>query len=159
LIAAPRQKLTLEEKAIIRDGGTPEGWSRAKRAQKDRDACWTLKRGRSKLKPEGAQRQTIQIAVPVFSYKSQIGIDRRHGLIRRWTVTDAAQHDSRSFPTLLDPGNTALVAVSPYQGLYLLGGAPQARNRTARKQVLRGRRSLRIRQSPVDPLENTVGRG
>jgi DNA polymerase-3 subunit epsilon len=27
-------------------------------------------------------------------YKSHIGIDRRHGLIRRWTVTDAAQHDS-----------------------------------------------------------------
>jgi IS5 family transposase len=34
LIAAPRQKLTLEEKAIIRDGGTPEGWSAVKRAQK-----------------------------------------------------------------------------------------------------------------------------
>ncbi|MFC7739146.1 hypothetical protein ACFQX4_26010 [Roseomonas sp. GCM10028921] len=107
LIAAPRQKLTLEEKAIIRDGGTPEGWSRAKQAQKDRDARWTLKRGRAKPKPEGAQRQAIQIAVPVFDYKSHIGIDQRHGLIRRWTVTDAAQHGSRSFPALLDPGNTA----------------------------------------------------
>ena len=66
-----------------------------------------LKRGRAKPKPEGAQRQAIQIAVPVFGYKSHIGIDRRHGLIRRWTVTDAAQHDSRSFAGLLDPGNTA----------------------------------------------------
>jgi IS5 family transposase len=28
-------------------------------------------------------------------------------LIRRWTVTDAAQHDSRSFVDLLDAGNTA----------------------------------------------------
>ncbi len=27
--------------------------------------------------------------------------------IRRWTVTDAAQHDSRSFAALLDPENTA----------------------------------------------------
>jgi transposase len=44
LIAAPRQKLTIE-KATIREGGTPEGWSRAKRAQKDQDARWTLKRG------------------------------------------------------------------------------------------------------------------
>jgi IS5 family transposase len=52
-------------------------------------------------------RQAIQIAVPIFGYKSHIGIDRRHGLIRRWTVTDAAQHDSRSFAALLDPGNTA----------------------------------------------------
>jgi IS5 family transposase len=49
----------------------------------------------------------MQIAVPVFGYKSHIGIDRRHGLIRRWTATDAAQHDSRSFPDLLDPGDTA----------------------------------------------------
>jgi IS5 family transposase len=107
LIAAPRQKLTIQEKAIIREGGTPEDWSQAKRAQKDRDARWTLKRGRTKPRPEGTQRQAIPIAVPVFGYKSHIGIDRRHGLIRRWTVTDAAQHDSRSFPALLDPGNTA----------------------------------------------------
>ena len=107
LIAAPRQKLTLEEKATICEGSTPEHWSKAKRAQKDQDARWTLKRGRSKPKPEGHRRQAIQIAVPVFGYKSHIGIDRRHGLIRRWTVIDAAQHDSRSFPALLDPGNTA----------------------------------------------------
>jgi IS5 family transposase len=106
LIAAPRQKLTIEEKATIREGGTPAHWSKAKRAQKDRDARWTLKRGRTKPK-QGHQRQAIQIAVPIFGYKSHIGIDRRHGLIRRWTVTDAAQHDSRSFATLLDPGNTA----------------------------------------------------
>ena len=45
--------------------------------------------------------------MPIFGYKSHIGIDRQHGLIRRWTVTDAAQHDSRSFPALLDPKNTA----------------------------------------------------
>jgi hypothetical protein len=107
LIAAPRQKLTIEEKATIRKGGTPEGWSRHKRAQKDRDARWTRKRGRAKPKPEGTQRQAIQIAVPVFGQKSHIGIDRRHGLIRRWTVTDAAQHDSRSFVGLLDAENTA----------------------------------------------------
>ncbi|WP_158601052.1 transposase [Teichococcus wenyumeiae] len=103
---SPRQKLTIEEKAIIRDGGTPEGWSRAKRAQKDRDARWTLKRGRTKPRPEGTQRQAILIAVPAFGYKSHIGIDRRHGLIRSWAVTDAAQHDSRSFAGLLDPENT-----------------------------------------------------
>ncbi|MFZ6765213.1 IS5 family transposase [Pseudoroseomonas sp. WGS1072] len=107
LIAAPHQKLTLEEKATIREGGTPADWSRAKRAKKDRDAQWTLKRGRARPKSEGAPRQAIQIAVPVFGYKGHIGVDRRHGLIRRWTVTDAAQHDSRSFVGLLDAGNTA----------------------------------------------------
>jgi IS5 family transposase len=59
IIAAPRQKLTLEEKATIREGGTPEGWSRAKRAQKNRDARWMLKRVRTKSKSEGHQRQAI----------------------------------------------------------------------------------------------------
>jgi hypothetical protein len=54
LIAAPRQKLTVEEKATIREGATPAHWSKAKRAQKDRDARWTPKRGRAKRKPEGA---------------------------------------------------------------------------------------------------------
>lgn len=61
-----------------------------------------------------SQAQTRGHAAPnhpdrgaIFGYKSHIGIDRRHGLIRRWTVTDAAQHDSRSFAALLDPGNTA----------------------------------------------------
>jgi IS5 family transposase len=107
IIVAPRQKLTIEEKATIREGGTPADWSRAKRAQKDRDARWTLKRGRTKPGCEGAQRLAIQIAVPIFGYKSHIGIDRRHGLICRWTVTDAAQHDTRSFPARLDPENTA----------------------------------------------------
>jgi IS5 family transposase len=107
IIAAPRQKLTVEEKATIREGDTPSDWSGAKRAQKDWDARWTLKRGRAKRGPEGAQRPSIQIAVPIFGYKNHIGIDRQHGLIRQWTVTHAAEHDSRSFPVLLDAGNTA----------------------------------------------------
>lgn len=44
LIAAPRQKLTIEEKATIREGGTPEACSRAKWAQKDCEVRWILKR-------------------------------------------------------------------------------------------------------------------
>jgi IS5 family transposase len=107
LIAAPRQKLTIGEKATLREGGIPADWSKPKQAQKDRGARLTLKRGRAKPKSDGARRQAIQIAVPVFGYKGHIGIDQRHGLIRRWTVTDVAQHDSRSFADLLDPENTA----------------------------------------------------
>ena len=36
-----------------------------------------------------------------------IGIDRRHRLIRRWAVTDAARHDGALLPELIDPGSTA----------------------------------------------------
>jgi len=114
LIQAPRQKLSEDEKATVRAGGTPAGWSPAKRRQKDRDARWTLKRGRAKPKPEGGTpRKAVEIAVPVFGYSQRpkavdhLGIDRRWGLIRTWTVTSAAEHDSRSFGTLLDDRNTA----------------------------------------------------
>jgi IS5 family transposase len=108
VVAAPRQKLTDDEKAVIRGGGIPGDWSKAKRRQKDLDARWTIKRGRSK-RSDATEMQAagVAIAVPIFGYKNHAGIDRRHGLIRRWTVTSAAAHDSRPFEGLLDPKNTA----------------------------------------------------
>lgn len=108
VIAAPRQKLTDDEKAAVRGGGTPPGWSNAKRRQTDLDTRWTIKRGRSKRNEASEMQATgVAIAVPMFGYKNHAGIDRRHGLIRGWTVTSAAAHDSRPFEGLLDPKNTA----------------------------------------------------
>ncbi|MEO0631977.1 MAG: transposase, partial [Planctomycetota bacterium] len=48
----------------------------------------------------------MQIAVPVYGYKSHVGADRRHRLIRTWSVTDAASYDGRALPALLDTSNT-----------------------------------------------------
>lgn len=109
VVQARPARLTVEEKAIIRRGETPAGWSPARRAQIDRDARWTLKRGRKRPPPdEGTnQRQQVEIAVPIFGYKSHVGIDRRHGLIRTWTVTHAAAHDGGQLRDLLDASNTA----------------------------------------------------
>ena len=109
VIQARPVRLTAEEKAVVRNGGTPAGWSPARRAQIDRDARWTLKRGRKRPPPEErtSQRQQVEIAIPMFGYKSHVGIDRRHGLIRSWTVTHAAAHDGGQLPELLDAGNTA----------------------------------------------------
>ena len=53
------------------------------------------------------QAATVEIAASVFGYKNHAGIDQRHGLVRRWTVTSAAAHDSRPFEGLLDPKDTA----------------------------------------------------
>ena len=108
VVQARPARLTAEEKAVIRGGGTPPGWSPAKRAQIDYDARWTLKRGRKRPPPEGrSQRQAVEIAVPVFGYQNHIGIDRAHGLIRSWTVTHAAAHDGGQLAHLLDADNTA----------------------------------------------------
>lgn len=106
IVAAPRQRMTGEERAIVKGGGIPEGWQAQPRklAQKDRDARWTLKRGRRKRRPDGTLM--AEIATPVFGYKSHIGTDQRHGFIRKWTVTDAARHDGRELAGLLDKTNT-----------------------------------------------------
>jgi IS5 family transposase len=107
IVAAPRQKLSDEDKAAIKDGGRPPGWSPAKRRQKDIDARWTIKRGRRKRSEASEMKATgVEIAVPIFGYKNHAGIDRRFGFIRRWAATSAAAHDSRPFEALLDPKNT-----------------------------------------------------
>ncbi|MGK2921763.1 MAG: IS5 family transposase [Methyloceanibacter sp.] len=107
IVEAPRQRNTDGEKADLKAGRIPEAWAAkpAKLRQKDRDGRWTLKRGRRKKRPDGSL--AMEIAIPVYGYKSHIGADRRHRLIRTWTVTDAARHDGREMPALLDRSNTA----------------------------------------------------
>ena len=108
VIEARRPRLTKDEKATLRDGGTPPGWSKARTRQIDRDGRWTIRRGKKAPPPEGAQRQaTSEIAVPIFGYKNHVGIDRAHGFIRRYTVTHAARHDGSQFAAVLDAANTA----------------------------------------------------
>jgi IS5 family transposase len=107
VVAAPKQRNTEDEKRALREGRIPQDWAKkpAKPRQKDRDARWTVKYSKAKPAADGAKR--VDIAVPMFGYKNHIGIDRRHGLIRTWTATDAARHDGAQLPGLLDRVNTA----------------------------------------------------
>jgi IS5 family transposase len=41
------------------------------------------------------------------AYKNHISTDRRHGLIRKWDVSDAAANDGKRLKVLLDKQNTA----------------------------------------------------
>jgi IS5 family transposase len=108
LIAAPRQRNTDAEKAAIKEGKrADEIWPEkpAKARQKDTDARWTVKF--SKARPAADGKPQIDIAIPAFGYKNHISIDRRHGIIRRQKVTDAAAHDgARLREGLIDPNNT-----------------------------------------------------
>ena len=101
IVAAPRQRNTLTEKEAIKAGRIPKGWADkpAKLCQKDRDARWTVKFSKAKPRQDGTPQ--IDIAVPAFGYKNHISIDRRHGLIRRWTTSDAAAHDGAHLATVL----------------------------------------------------------
>jgi IS5 family transposase len=107
IIAAPKQRNTDGEKRDIKEGRIPPEWANrpAKLRQKDRDARWTVKY--TKAKPSEAGLPRVDLAIPAFGYKNHIGIDRRHRLIRRWTVTDAARHDGALLPEVIDTSNTA----------------------------------------------------
>lgn len=107
IVAAPKQRNTDGEKRDIKEGRIPPEWANkpAKLRQKDRDARWTVKYTKAKHDADGRKR--VDLAIPAFGYKNHIGIDRRHGLIRRWTVTDASRHDGALLPQLIDTDNTA----------------------------------------------------
>ena len=107
LVSAPRQRNSEAEKAEIKAGRVPPGWQDkpAKLRQQDRDARWTLVFGKARLREDGIRH--ADIAIPVFGYKSHAGIDRRHGFLRKWDVTDASRHDGRMLRRgLLDRTNT-----------------------------------------------------
>lgn len=109
VVEARRPRLTQDEKATVKGGGVPEAWSQARRAQMDCDGRWTLKRGQKRSADRSARpsRTPTELVIPAFGYKNHLGIDRRHGFIRRFAVTDAATHDGRQLGRLLDPDNTA----------------------------------------------------
>jgi IS5 family transposase len=92
IVSAPKQHNSREEKETIKDGKTPDDWTRkpAKNRQKDKDARWTKKNERS-----------------YFGYKNHIGVDRRHKFVRRYAVSDASVHDSQKLEDVLDTSNTA----------------------------------------------------
>ena len=108
LVPAPRQRNDDGEKQDIKAGkAADEIWpdKPARARQKDVDARWTVKT--SKAKPRVDGQAQADLAVPVFGYKNHISTDRRHGLIRKWTVTAASAHDGARLPDLLDKTNTA----------------------------------------------------
>jgi transposase, IS5 family len=108
IVAAPKQRNTLEEKRAIKQGRIPEEWKDkpATLAQKDRDARWTVKYTKAKPREDGSL-PSVDLAIPAFGYKNHVSIDRGFGLIRKWTTTDAAAHDGARLEDMLDRTNTA----------------------------------------------------
>src|SRR5450756_534534 len=92
IVPVPKQRNTLEENAAVKSGQTPEDWEQkpAKNRQKDKDARWTKKHGKS-----------------FFGYKNHVNADARHKLIRGYDVTEASVHDSQKLDGLLNTTNTS----------------------------------------------------
>ena len=90
LIPVPVQRNSRDENTQIKQGDIPEDWDGNKQRQKDTDARWTKKNGKSH-----------------YGYKNHIEVDNKHKLIRQYKTTDASVHDSNVFEELLDPDNTS----------------------------------------------------
>ncbi len=100
IVPAPVQRNTREENGRIKQGDVPPDWDDNKRSQKDVDARWTKKHGKSH-----------------YGYKNHINVDNKNKLIRSFDVTDASVHDSQVFEELLDVDNSSadVWADSAYQ--------------------------------------------
>ena len=91
IVPVPRNHNTRDENAAIKGGEGLEDWENkpAKRNQKDADARWTKKPGKSH-----------------YGDKNHVNVDRKHKLVRRYHVSDAARHARQAMDHLLMQGNT-----------------------------------------------------
>ena len=92
IVPVPKQRNSRDENDEVKAGKTPEAWEKnpAKNRQKDKDARWTKKHGKS-----------------FYGYKNHVNADAKHKLIRQYDVTDASVHDSQKFDGLLNQANTS----------------------------------------------------
>ena len=131
----------------LRKGASRPRWAAkpAKLAQKDREARWTVKW--SKAEPADDGFAAMDLAVPAFGYKNHVGIDRRHGLIRTWWVTDAARHDGAQLRALISKAITAVTygAIRPIARVRTRGS--WLRTDFARRSTARSRRASRCRST------------
>ena len=90
LVPAPKQHFTKGDKEILEQNAVPADWKPAKRRQKDLDASWTKKHGKS-----------------YHGYKFTVSVDRKHKFIRQWIADTAKVHDSQHLEAVLDDWNTS----------------------------------------------------
>ena len=141
IVPVPKQRNSREDNAKIKEGSAPDGWSDNKRCQKDVDARWTKKHGKTH-----------------YGYKNHISVDRQHKVIRRYQITSAAVHDSRVFEELLDPNNSSgdVWADSAYRSADRETTLPEYRYRSHIHRKGTRKRSLNDREQEANRKRSTV---
>ena len=127
LVSAPLQHFTKGEKAQLDQGKLPEGWSQARRRQKDLDATHTKKHGKRH-----------------HGYKMSISADLKHKFIRKIETGTASEHDSTHFDQVLDQDNTS-------KDVYADRGYP-SQQRSQMLQALGYREHIQRKARPGKPL-------
>ena len=121
-VEAPAQRNSKEERETIKKGEIPEEWQDKtnKLRQKDTDARWTKKNGKS-----------------YFGYKDHVKADAESKLIEDYKVTNASVRDSKATPEITERDNI-LYADSAYCGQPFAETLPETVVRRICKQ---GRRN------------------
>jgi len=152
IVRRPKQNNTREENTAIKAGQPPAGWAdRPEKArQKDTDARWVKKLSQNH-----------------FGYKNHLSIDVKHKLIRAWTATAAATHDSNVCEQLLDEANSsrAIWADAAYRSekrimeLKAAGWRPHIQRKAERNHPLsqRERQGNRTRSRIRSRVEHIFG--
>lgn len=124
-VEAPVQRNSKEERAAIKNGEIPEEWqgNANKLRQKDTDARWTKKNGRS-----------------FFGYKDHVKADAESKLIEDYRVSDAALNDSKPMPEMITEEDKVVYADSAYDGKPVAEAIPKNVENKICKQGRRGRK-------------------
>lgn len=142
LVPAQKQHFSKEDKEQLKQNAVPADWKLAKRRQKDTDATWTKKHGKSH-----------------YGYKMSVSVDRKHKFIRTWVADTASVHDSQHLEAALDEWNTGAeiyadkgyVGAEREESLREQGYRPQIQRKAKKGQPLsacqerRNRRIAKIR--------------
>lgn len=88
IVQVPKQSLNKDEKELVWQEAMPIEWNPAKRRQKDTDARWTKKHGKS-----------------YYGYKVSANADKRYKLVRKIKISTASEHDTMHFEEVLDASN------------------------------------------------------
>lgn len=139
-VEVPRQRNSRDDNKTIKEGGMPESIAghAPRKAQKDIDARWTKKNGRS-----------------FFGYKNHVKSDSGSKLILRYATTDASVHDSQVLGALLekekDQGRP-LYADAAYVG--------EEQERTVAKAEMENRvHEKGYRNKPLNEAQKATNRG
>ena len=99
-VDVPRQRNSREDNKTIKEGNIPESFTtnKAKHCQKDTDARWMTKNN---------ERH--------YGYKNHINADAKTKLITKYSVTNAAFHDSTQIKNLVDKTDKKVYADSAYR--------------------------------------------
>lgn len=84
IVKVPVRRDSRETNEKVKNNEPVEEWTPSQRAQKDVQARWTQKNGKS-----------------FFGYKNHAAGDVKHKLVRAYSVTPASVHDSNEFESLL----------------------------------------------------------